>query len=197
MGRTEDEDEAVKLTCPRCEVSLQSVALGPTGSVKVHECPKCVGMWVNVESFEAICADREQQALVLGGASPPPGRIELKLEEVRYLHCPQCRTLMNRVNFAGRSGVIIDTCRGHGTWFDRDEMQHIVEFIRDGGLEMARARKQEQVDTARRLATPLPRTSIDPLPGNPSTWRDGWNAVDVIYYVLSELVEFFSSRPGR
>lgn len=197
VGRTEAEDETVKLTCPRCEVSLQSVALGATGPVKVHECPKCVGLWVNVETFEAICADRDQQAIVLGGASPPPGRIELKLEEVRYLHCPKCRTLMNRVNFAGRSGVIIDTCRGHGTWFDRNELQHIVEFIRGGGLEMTRTLKQEQVEAARRQATPLPSPPIDPMTNTPGTWRDGWNIPDVIYLVLSELAEFFSDRPGR
>lgn len=196
-GRTEEEDEAVQLACPRCRVSLQSVALGPTGAVKVRECPKCVGLWANVETFEAICADRDQQAIVLGGASPPPGRIELKLEEVRYLPCPQCHTLMNRVNFADRSGVIVDTCRGHGTWFDRDELQHIVEFIRSGGLSMVRARQHDLLEAKRRLPTPLPRASIDPLPGHPSVLRDGWNVADVIYYVISELLEFFSSRPGR
>ena len=196
-GRTENADEAVKLACPRCQVSLQSVALGSTDAVKVHECPKCVGLWVNVETFEAICADRDQQAIVLGGASPPPGRIELKLEEIRYLPCPKCHTLMNRVNFAGCSGVIIDTCRGHGTWFDRDELQHIVEFIRGGGLEMARTRKQEQVEATRRMATPLPKPTIDPTTNALGTSRDGRNVADVIYLVLSELAEFFSNRPGR
>jgi Zn-finger nucleic acid-binding protein len=196
-GRTEEEDDAAQLACPRCQVSLQSVTLGPTGAVKVRECPKCVGLWVNVETFEAICADRDQQAVALGGASPPPGRVELKLEEVRYLPCPQCHTLMNRVNFAGRSGVIIDTCRGHGTWFDPDELQHIVQFIRDGGLELARARQQEQLEASRRRITPLPPPTIEPIPGLPHMSQERWDVSDVIYFVLRELAEFFTSRSGR
>jgi Zn-finger nucleic acid-binding protein len=196
-GRIEDENETTNLSCPRCQVSLQSVAIGPAGEVKVHECPKCVGLWVNVETFEAICSDREQQALVLGGASSPPARIELKLEEVRYLSCPRCRTLMNRVNFAGRSGVIIDACRGHGTWFDRNELQNIVNFIRSGGLEIARERQQEQLEATKRRVTPVPAGSIGPTMNAPRTLGDGWDATDVIYLVLRELAEFFFTRPGR
>jgi len=33
----------------------------------------------------------------------------------------------------------VDVCREHGTWFDKDELRRIVEFIRAGGLEQARA----------------------------------------------------------
>jgi hypothetical protein len=32
---------------------------------------------------------------------------------------------MNRVNFAEYSGVVVDVCREHGTWFDADERQRI------------------------------------------------------------------------
>ena len=196
-GRIEDEEVSTHISCPRCQVSLQSVALGPTGDVKVHECPKCEGLWVNVETFDAICTDRDQQAVVLGGASPPPARIELKLEEVRYLPCPQCHTLMNRVNFASRSGVIIDACRGHGTWFDRNELQNIVNFIRSGGLEIARERQQEQLEAAKRRVAPAPAGPIEPSMNTPRTLGDGWDVGDVIYLVLSELAEFFFRRPGR
>ena len=42
------------------------------GESTVHECPQCVGLWVDVETFQEICADREQQAAVLGGAAPYP-----------------------------------------------------------------------------------------------------------------------------
>ena len=46
---------------------------------------------------------------------------------------------MNRMNFAHCSGVIVDVCKPHGTFFDRDELRRIVEFIRSGGLDKARA----------------------------------------------------------
>jgi Zn-finger nucleic acid-binding protein len=45
---------------------------------------------------------------------------------------------MNRVNFAHCSHVIVDVCQKHGTWFDKDELRQIVEFIRAGGMEKSR-----------------------------------------------------------
>ena len=172
---------------------MQSIALGPKETVKVHECTKCEGLWVDVATFEAICTDRDEQAIVLGGASPPPARVELTLEEVRYLHCPECHTLMNRVNFAGRSGVIIDTCRGHGTWFDRDELQHIVEFIRAGGLEAAREREREQLEAARRRPPPASIGPIEPVAGTArsSSWDTGEDFVDVLSFLGGAIARLF------
>jgi len=57
---------------------------------------------------------------------------------------------MNRINFARCSGVIVDVCKGHGTWFDRDELSRIVEFIRSGGLEASRAREKSELEEERR-----------------------------------------------
>jgi hypothetical protein len=45
--------------------------------------------------------------------------------------------------------VIVDVCKGHGTWFDRDELSRIVEFIRGGGLEAARTREKAQLQEER------------------------------------------------
>ena len=50
---------------------------------------------------------------------------------------------MNRVNFASGAKVILDICRDHGTFFDRDELHRVVTFIQAGGLERARARERE------------------------------------------------------
>ena len=47
-------------------------------------------------------------------------------EKIRYIPCPICHELMNRVNFANFSGVIVDVCREHGTWFDRDELRRAL-----------------------------------------------------------------------
>jgi Zn-finger nucleic acid-binding protein len=58
---------------------------------------------------------------------------------------------MNRVNFGKRSGVIVDACAQHGTWFDADELRRVVEFVRDGGLERARVQERRQLEEERRL----------------------------------------------
>ena len=48
---------------------------------------------------------------------------------------------MNRVNLARCSGVIVDICRAHGTWFDREELSRIVEFYTRWAGSLARERK--------------------------------------------------------
>jgi len=57
---------------------------------------------------------------------------------------------MNRVNFAHCSHVVVDVCNQHGTWFDKDELRRIVEFIRSGGLEQARSRQIADLEQQRR-----------------------------------------------
>ena len=141
--------EATPLKCPRCRVDMAAVAVGSTS---LRECAKCSGLWVDVSALEKICAEREQQAAVLGTASisahhPVSNTGSLK---VRYVPCPVCDQLMNRINFARCSGVVVDICKGHGTWFDPDELRQIVEFIRAGGLEGARAREKHEIEEERR-----------------------------------------------
>ena len=133
------------LKCPKCRSDMLPITLG--GSA-IRECESCGGLWLEVAAFEQICADREHQAAVLGLASPVTGhRLDPAAEEirVRYFPCPQCGQLMNRMNFARCSGVIVDVCRGHGTWFDLDELREIIEFIRAGGLDLSRQKEKREI----------------------------------------------------
>lgn len=128
--------------CPRCQSEMVSVTLGST---PVLECERCLGLWLDVPSFEKICADREQQSAVLGIASHVPPSAGNEISKVHYVPCPECLQLMNRMNFARCSGVIVDICKKHGTWFDRDELSRIVEFISDGGLNASRAKERIKI----------------------------------------------------
>ena len=153
------------LKCPRCKTDMKSVSLGTTAA---RECEKCGGLWIEVAAFEKICADRERQSAVLGAASPVPqskASASGALRQIKYAPCPHCGQLMNRVNFARCSGVVVDVCRGHGTWFDRDELREIVEFIRAGGLELARQKEKREIEFEREKLTPVqslnaPRTDV-------------------------------------
>jgi Zn-finger nucleic acid-binding protein len=113
---------------------MQAVMIG---SSNLRECQKCQGLWVDVPTLQQICADQEKQAAVLGMPAPPAESVGVE-KSIRYIPCPVCHKLMNRVNFAHSSNVVVDVCRAHGTWFDKDELRRIVEFIRAGGLEKAR-----------------------------------------------------------
>lgn len=135
--------------CPRCRVPMEEVRIG---AASLRECARCGGLWVGASAFEQICADREQQAAVLGAPQAKPLNVhpEMDAGHVRYVPCPECGQLMNRNNFARCSGVVVDVCKGHGTWFDRDELQRVVEFIRAGGMSTSRAREIERLAEERR-----------------------------------------------
>ncbi len=183
------EPDDIQRQCPSCHIGLQALALGTS---KVHECPQCSGLWVDVETFQEICADRDRQAAVLGGATPDPlATPQLTLDEVRYRPCPVCRTLMNRLNFSERSGVIIDICRGHGSWFDRDELRRIVEFIRAGGLEAARARDLQHWETEKRRHRPAPIASIGQPFSAGVPAGTAWDLSDVLGWIGRAIFDFW------
>ena len=147
------EADAGDLGCPHCRGELASVCVGETA---VHECGACSGLWMSNAAFDALCADRERQASVLafraGAAAPATGDTR-----IRYRPCPLCGELMHRINFRRVSGVIVDICREHGTWFDADELRHIVEFIQRGGLDVARERDRLHLEEERRRLERLKR----------------------------------------
>jgi Zn-finger nucleic acid-binding protein len=148
------------LPCPRCGRTLGRVAIG---SAAFDECGPCGGLWLAPSAFEAICAERESQAAVLGAALPAlaprePATVDAPPE--RYWPCPECRRLMNRFNFAQSSGVLLDVCRDHGIWFDAGELRRIVEFIREGGLD--RKREREKEGRARRAPEGPPAAPLFP-----------------------------------
>lgn len=64
---------------------------------------------------------------------------------------------MNRVNYAKRSGVVLDVCKAHGIWFDKDELRRVLVFIAGGGLDRARELEIEALKEARRAAVPMPQ----------------------------------------
>jgi Zn-finger nucleic acid-binding protein len=95
---------------------------------------------------------------------------------------------MNRVNFAHCSHVVVDVCAAHGTWFDRDELRRIVEFIRGGGLEEARAREMEQLDERRRQ---LSAAQLARGPDNlPSSSRSNYGDVHLGISAAAEFLKW-------
>ena len=134
--------------CPRGCGPLRKLSLG---GVELEECEPCGGAWLVPHVFQRLCAEEERRAAYLGaGSALHPARAQ-PVGTIRYLPCPDCAKLMNRVNFGKRSGVVLDSCAQHGTWFDVDELRRVVEFVRDGGLDRARAHERQQLEEERRL----------------------------------------------
>ena len=156
------------------------------GVAPMRECERCEGLWLETAVFELICAHREHQSAILGAATlatehQAPVSNE---EKVRYIPCPHCGQLMNRINFAKCSGVVVDVCKGHGTWFDRDELRQIVEFIRSGGMDISRQKVLHEIE--------FQREQLRAEEQNPAHWK-----TSVVSFTFDdERLDGFSAASG-
>jgi Zn-finger nucleic acid-binding protein len=158
------------LNCPECEVAL---SITPLGSVDIHQCSKCGGIWLEHGRFAEISASHEERgkAMAATGARPAPTLLHGS-QTVRYRACPVCDKLMNRFNFGHASGVILDSCKYHGLWFDREELRRVISFIDEGGLVHSQeAEAQREKDAARALAKAHLEREMDL--STPSSTYDG------------------------
>ena len=140
-------------SCPACAKPL---AASLVGDLETRACLACGGLWLDRAVFEQLGANRERQGSVLGALPAAPLPPVAALEPVQYRPCPACGQRMNRVNYARRSGVVLDVCKAHGLWFDRDELRRLLGFIAGGGLDRARERELEDLKEAKRTAVQIP-----------------------------------------
>ena len=155
--------EPGSLRCPDCQVALEVIHDGPGD---LHDCPGCCGQFVDHALLRELIQRREVPEM--DGAAPPSRAPNLEAG-VRYRPCPVCRQLMNRKNFGGTSGVIVDSCRAHGTWFDQGELPRVLAFVVAGGMARARQREGELREQARKSEVALP----GPDPGAQERVRAG------------------------
>jgi len=132
------------------------------GEVDLLECASCDGIWIEADAFERLCAQREHQAAVLQRKPTDVKTVAPSEVRVRYRPCPQCKKMMNRLNFGRLSGAIVDVCKGHGTFLDRGELHQVVQFILDGGMDRTRqaevASLKEEQHRLRELLAQISRT---------------------------------------
>ncbi len=139
--------------CPVCgpEHPLSSRELG-TPKVTIFECSRCAGVWLGQAIFELLAVRARTEKLAADwlaqAADESKPETPTSGKQALYRRCPECESHMNRRNFGTRSGVIIDACRDHGIWFDNQELDAILRWIRRGGEE--RVAKREADDERHR-----------------------------------------------
>ncbi len=131
--------DATDAPCPRCKKPLRVAANGSPIAEKLeglalfHECIGCGGVFLDNASMERVFSPEalgSGHSGASGHAVPVAARAPSAPDVVRYLNCPVCNRLMNRVNFGRHSGIIVDVCKDHGTWFDAGELTRAIEFAK-------------------------------------------------------------------
>ena len=122
------------------------------GSVPILECQRCTGLWLGREAFDVVLRRARRDALT-EDERRAPRPVELQRQEgALYRPCPECGVLMHRFNYARRSGIIVDSCMAHGLWFDANELDELLLWVRGGG-EAVMARRHADEEQQRRLMT--------------------------------------------
>lgn len=145
----------------------------PGSPIQVQACTVCAGVWVDRDTL---------QSLIDGAArAAPPHADERRVRRktmpvgmatgaVTYRHCPSCKQSMLRKNFGSISGIVVDVCAPHGTFFDYGELPGVVEFVQSGGLTLSQRHAQaEDARDARQRAT----AALQPHPGMGPAWMEG------------------------
>jgi Zn-finger nucleic acid-binding protein/RNA polymerase subunit RPABC4/transcription elongation factor Spt4 len=167
--RARSEQDDVQARCSGCSKAMQRLQIGTT---ILLECTSCDGLWVDADTFEALCADKEAQAAVLHQYN---ARTPVKGDRVKYRPCARCGKMMNRVNFGRLSGIVVDVCKGHGTYLDPGELHAIVAFIQSGGLDRARARQLEELkEQERRMREAEHKLARERGKADPQRSTAGW-----------------------
>jgi Zn-finger nucleic acid-binding protein len=144
--------EGFELPCPVCGCLMPTRSVGGVG---INECPSCNGLWAPGKRLDllinrAIEARRSNDPALLQSFEPRTSGGNPVSQRIAYRKCPECEAFMQRRNFRKSSGVIIDSCRKHGTWLDADELEQITGFVLSGGNPEATAILEEAGMAARK-----------------------------------------------
>ena len=143
------EDDAGDLTdrgCPACgdEHLLRSRAIGTTSAL---ECTRCAGLWLGEEAFRSLSDKARAEAQPFPDARTIRDTMAKARKPIApqsgplYRPCPVCGVRMSRTNFGRQSGVLLDRCPGHGTWFDAHELDAALAWVKLGGEKQSAEEK--------------------------------------------------------
>lgn len=109
--------DATDAPCPRCATPLETPR---DAREPVHECPRCFGVFVTREVLERVVEEASRGRIpVARDGRPSSGAVTVA---AHYVPCPMCHARMNRTTLARGSGVVVDACARHGTWFEAGEL---------------------------------------------------------------------------
>ena len=129
-----------------CSACLTTMIAVQEDGVSIDVCPKCEGVWCDVGELETLI-DKKQpteskhnaNALRQSNHHTSPDS-----EQNRIRTCPICSRPLAKENYSRSSGVIVDRCRFHGFFLDKNELDLLVDFVSQGGLEYQTQKDQLQ-----------------------------------------------------
>jgi len=175
--------------CPHCETALQTIKLDINGDFFIERCKSCFGLFFDNGEIETLLTSSVSNISDINVAlikNINKDRFQSH-QQVKYVKCPVCSILMNRVNFGHRSGVIIDQCKKHGIWVDSGEITHLMEWKKAGGQLLHEKNEAKEKQKHKKKTSP-PLSSYD----QSSYYRQSHNIeTDLLESVSSLIYKLF------
>ncbi|MCU0794379.1 MAG: zf-TFIIB domain-containing protein [Akkermansiaceae bacterium] len=168
-----------QLPCPICKTPLHSLKTETEPATHIEHCPTCFGLFFNPGELETTLHENTTDGIWLDNTrlTSIEARTPAQPAEITYRKCPHCEDIMTRINFGGRSGVIIDRCMRHGVWLDHGELHHLLQWWHAGGKWIY---KNHLTRTAR-PPTPTYTPLYEPGPATYYPEDDrAWDAWDIL-----------------
>lgn len=128
---THSETERI---CPECNKTMQRIDFNIDGELQIEHCKQCYGLFFDPGEIEILLENSVSNVFDVNFKHLLNiNRDRYQRKKIKYVPCPVCQVLMNRVNFGHRSGVVIDHCKKHGVWLDSGELTHLMEWKKAGG----------------------------------------------------------------
>lgn len=108
------------MDCPACSDAMITLELA---DVEIDHCLGCGGIWLDAGELELLMDDRQKAQDLLASFQESPPQTEAPRK------CPICNKKMAKIVVGQDTPVLlIDKCRrGDGLWFDRGELQDILQ----------------------------------------------------------------------
>jgi len=128
--------EKTERVCPNCDVFLETHLIDENKRLYIETCKHCKGIFLDFGELEEILEKeiKKSERYDFKRLHEIQNNPLVREKEVRYKKCPECRKVMLRINYKGKSGVIIDRCKEHGYWLDGGELRQIMEWAKLEGI---------------------------------------------------------------
>lgn len=123
--------------CPRTHHELEAVTVA---GLHAHVSRSTGGLMIERDSELALRGNPEAWPAWVQFARQLASSATVAVDgrAMVYLSCPTCGGPMVRKNFERVSGVMVDVCTRHGTWFDANELEQALVFLHQGGADKRR-----------------------------------------------------------
>jgi Zn-finger nucleic acid-binding protein len=113
------------MLCPVCRTGALIVEYN---NIELDYCPKCQGVWFDGGELELLLESAglgNLESYLEGMINAPEAETREKTRK-----CPICRRKMKKTHVDEGKSIIVDVCgKGDGIWFDKGEVQGLVNKL--------------------------------------------------------------------